>query len=87
MRDQRWRVKGRYRNRIAPETMNERSGTSATTDGVAVPAATRLEILLRCHFNYFANEVPSHCVWEALAVSGRGTAPAKPALCLGVVDD
>jgi CRP-like cAMP-binding protein len=24
------------------------------------------------------------CVWEALDVSGRGTAPAKPALCVGV---
>jgi len=26
-------------------------------------------------------------VWEALDVSGRGTAPAKPALYVGVVDE
>jgi hypothetical protein len=25
------------------------------------------------------------CVWEVLDVSGRGTAPASPALCVGVV--
>jgi hypothetical protein len=27
------------------------------------------------------------CVWEALDVSGRGTAPAKPALYVGVADE
>src|SRR6185436_16206769 len=34
-----------------------------------------------------AHVVKSMCVWEALDVSGRGTAPAKPALCVGVVDE
>ena len=37
--------------------------------------------------NTSAHVVKSMCVWEALDVSGRGTAPAKPALCVGVVDD
>jgi hypothetical protein len=41
----------------------------------------------------FVDQIFSHlsyrvlCVWEALDVSGRGTAPAKPALCVGVVHE
>ena len=52
-----------------------------------VAATFRRQKCLHCHNKYSAHIVKSVCVWEALDVSGRGTAPAKPALCLGVVDD
>jgi hypothetical protein len=44
-----------------------------------------LKLFLRCHSDFSLRVVLGLCVWEALDVSGRGTAPARPALCLGVV--
>ena len=47
-------------------------------------ASSRRQTMLHCYNKYSAHVVKSMCVWEALDVSGRGTAPAKPALCVGV---
>ena len=50
-------------------------------------ASSRHQTMLHCHNKYSAHIVKSMCVWEALDVGGRGTAPVKPALCVGVVDE
>jgi hypothetical protein len=87
MRDRRWRNTGRYCNRVARLGMNKRSGLSQGNWYVIRPATTRHQTMIHCHNKYSAHIVKRECVWEALDVSGRGTAPAKPALYVGVVDE
>jgi len=87
MRDRRWRNTGRYCNRVALVGMNKRLDLSQSNRCVIEPATTHHQTMLHCHNKYSAHIVKSMCVWEALDVSGRGAAPAKPALYVGVVDE
>jgi len=81
MSDRRWRDLGRYCNRVAPVRMNRRLGLSQSNLCVIKPATTRRQTMLHGHNKYSTHIVESMCTWVALDVSGRGTSPARPALC------